>query len=74
MFSSKRPSVDGFVSIRPAVRSFTFERRSSRSRFPRASVSTFCSLYPAIVTLAGFVPCAVSAVITVSRSSPRSAK
>ena len=61
MCSSKRPSVDGFVSIRPAVRSSTFARRSSKSRLPRSSVSTFCSSKPAMATLAGFVPCAVSA-------------
>ncbi len=68
--------MDGFVSISPAVRSFTFARRSSRSRLPRSVVATFSSLYPAIVTLAGLVPCAVSAVMIVSRCSPspRSAK
>src|SRR4029453_9828918 len=56
MPSSNSPSVDGFVSMRPAVRSFTFPRRSSRSRVPRASVSTFASEYPAIATLGGVAP------------------
>ncbi len=72
--SSKSPSVEGFVSISPAVRSSTFARRSSRSRLPRSVVATFASSKPAIVTLAGFVPCAVSAVmITFRPGSPRSA-
>ena len=75
MPSSKSPSVEGFVSISPAVRSSTFARRSSRSRLPRSVVATFASSNPAIVTLAGFVPCAVSAVmITLRPCSPRSAK
>ena len=71
MFSSKRPSVDGFVSISPAVCSSTFaaqvvevdvaarvgrDRRRARS--------------PAIVTLAGFVPCAVSGITILRRCSP----
>ena len=51
------------MSISPAVRSSTFARRSSRSRFPRSVVATFASSKPAIVTLAGFVPWAVSAVM-----------
>ena len=46
----------GFVSMSPAVRSSTLALRSSRSRFPRSSVSTFWSSKPAIATLAGFVP------------------
>ena len=40
MFSSKRPSVDGFVSIRQAVCSSTFARKSSTSMLPRGSVLT----------------------------------
>src|SRR4051794_4177124 len=69
MCSSKSPSVDGFVSIRPAVLSSTSSRRCATSTLPRASVWTLASLYPAIVTLAGFVPCAVSAVTIVSTLS-----
>ena len=46
MPSSKSPSVDGFVSISPAVRSSTFARRSSRSRLPRSVVATFAELEP----------------------------
>jgi hypothetical protein len=34
---SNRPSVDGFVSISPAVCGPTFARRSSTSMLPRAS-------------------------------------
>ena len=76
MFSSKRPSVDGFVSIRPAVCSSTFARRSSTSMLPRGSVLTCVSSKPAIVTEAGFVPCAVSGTTIFRRCSvsPRSAK
>src|SRR5258707_684224 len=76
MFSSKRPSVDGFVSINAAVCSSTFSRRSSMSMLPRGSVFTCVTSYPAIVTDAGFVPCAVSGITTVRRcsDSPRSSK
>ena len=72
--SSNSPSVEGFVSISPAVRSSTFARRSSRSRLPRSVVATFASSNPVIVTLAGLVPCAVSGItITLRPGSPRSA-
>ena len=37
------PSVDGFVSMRPAVVSSTFPLRSWRSMFPRESVATCTS-------------------------------
>ena len=73
MFSSKTPSVFGLVSIRQATWSSTFARRSSRSTPPRSSVATLTTSYPAIVTVAGFVPWAVSGVSTLVRSSPRSA-
>src|SRR5919199_935549 len=46
MFSSKSPSVDGLVSIRPAVVSSTLGRRSSTSMFPRRSVCTGVSSPP----------------------------
>jgi hypothetical protein len=74
--SSKRPSVEGFVNIRPAVPSSTLARRSSTSMFPRGSVLTGVTSYPAIVTLAGFVPCAVSGMTIFLRvsASPRSPK
>ncbi len=76
MFSSKRPSVDGFVSISPAVCSSTLrgDRRGRRCRARRSRPSSARS--PAIVTLAGFVPCAVSGITIFRRcsSSPRSAK
>ena len=75
MFSSKSPSVDGFVSISAAVCSSTLPRRSSTSMLPRASVWTGVSSKPAIVTEAGFVPCAVSGITTLRRcsASPRPA-
>ena len=38
--SSNSPSVDGFVSISPAVSSETFFSRSSRSTSPRGFVFT----------------------------------
>ena len=38
--------------------------------FPRASVRTPVTWYPAIVTLAGFVPCAVSGMTICVRVSP----
>jgi hypothetical protein len=40
MFSSKSPSVEGFVSMSAAVCSSTLPRRSSTSTFPRGSVRT----------------------------------
>src|SRR5204862_212101 len=74
MFSSKRPSVDGFVSIRPAVASLTFARRSSTSMFPRRSVCTGVSSYPAIVTRAGAAPEAPGSRDPVSADGPRAGR
>ena len=76
MFSSKSPSVDGFVSMSAAVCSSTFVRRSSTSMLPRASVLTGVISNPAIVTDAGFVPCAVSGITTLRlcADSPRASK
>ena len=71
MFASKIPSVFGFVSMRQATLSSAFARRSSRSTPPSGAVPTFTTSIPAIVTVAGFVPWAVSGVRTFVRVSPR---
>ncbi len=72
MLRSKSPSVFGFVSIRQATSSVAFSRRSSRSTPPSGAVPTFTTSYPAMVTVAGLVPWAVSGVSTLVRRSPRS--
>jgi hypothetical protein len=73
MFLSKSPSVFGLVSMRQATVSSAFARRSSRSTPPSSFVPTLTTSRPAIVTVAGFVPCAVSGVRTFVRAvSPRS--
>ncbi len=72
MFGSNTPSVLGFVSMRQATVSSALARRSSTSTPPSSLVATFTTSKPAIVTVAGFVPCAVSGVRTFVRFSPRS--
>ncbi len=72
MLRSNSPSVFGFVSIRQATSPSAFARRSSRSTPPSSAVSTFTTSKPAIVTVAGLVPWAVSGVSTFVRFSPRS--
>ena len=67
MFGSNSPSVLGLVSIRQATSESAFARRSSRSTPPSASVPTLTTSSPAIVTVAGLVPCAVSGVSTLRR-------
>ena len=70
-----RASTGSSASARPCARSPSRAGRRGRGCRARSSrPSRACS--PAIVTLAGFVPCAVSAVMIVSRCSPspRSAK
>ena len=74
MCGSKIPSVFGFVSMRQATESSAFALRSSMSTPPSAFEATLTTWRPAIVTVAGFVPCAVSGVRTFVRPwSPRSA-
>ncbi len=71
MFGSNSPSVLGLVSIRHATSVSAFARRSSRSTPPSGLVATFTTSKPAIVTVAGLVPWAVSGVSTLWRVSPR---
>ena len=62
----------GFVSIRQATSSVAFARRSSSSIPPRSLVASLTTSSPAIVTVAGLVPWAVSGISTLVRCSPRS--
>jgi hypothetical protein len=70
MSSSNRPSVLGFVSIRPATSSSTSFSRAPTSTSPRPSLGTCTASYPASRTLAGFVPWAESGMQTFRRSPP----
>ena len=68
--SSNRPSVFGLVSMSPATSSSTSFSSWPRSTSPRASDGTCTTVYPESATLAGFVPCAESGMITLDRGEP----
>ena len=69
--SSNRPSVFGFVSIRPATSSSTSARRAVDVDEPARVRRARCTAwYPPRRTLAGFVPCAESGIRTFERGVP----
>ena len=53
---SNTPSVDGFVSMMPAVRGPTTLRNASMSQSPSALTGISMTFMPHIVAVAGFVP------------------
>ena len=72
MRASNSPSVDGLVIITAAVRGPSAARNASRSTPPSAADGTVTVVKPAIVAVAGFVPCELSGTRTSVRStSPR---
>ena len=69
---SKSPSVDGFVIMTAAERGDRAAVNASTSTPPSAADGIVIVLKPAIVAVAGFVPCDESGTRTSSRSgSPR---
>src|SRR3989304_3350614 len=75
MLGSKRPRVDGSVSIMAAIPSSRACERNSRSVFPCAAEGTLTASKPAMAAVAGFVPWAESGTRTLRRwVSPRSAR
>ncbi|MBA7680465.1 hypothetical protein ES703_88781 [subsurface metagenome] len=74
IFNSKMPSVLGFVSIIAATSSSISEATVSLSTIPSLLDFTGTALKPHILTLAGFVPCAVSGIRTLILASFLSAK
>ena len=65
IWSSNKPKVFGWVSIIPATSSFILLFKSSISTRPLLSVPSSTGVYPASITLAGFVPCALSGIKTI---------
>ena len=63
--------VDGFVSMNAAVSVSSAAFNASRSTSPCSLLGIVTVSQPHIVTLAGFVPCAVSGMMTFLRASPR---
>mmetsp|Transcript_2252 Transcript_2252/g.3947 ORF Transcript_2252/g.3947 Transcript_2252/m.3947 type:complete len:210 (-) Transcript_2252:1252-1881(-) len=62
IFSSNTPKVLGYVTMNAATFSLcfsTFALKSSKSIFPSSSLSTTTTFIPAMVALAGLVPCAL---------------
>jgi hypothetical protein len=60
MRRSNTPSVDGLVSMMPAVFGPTAAFSFSTSTSPLASVGISCTVMPSIAAVAGLVPCAAS--------------
>ena len=72
MFRSNTPTVDGFVSMMPAVFGPTAPLRASRSTSPSLPVGISITLQPHMVAVAGLVPWAASGTMISSRcDSPR---
>jgi hypothetical protein len=70
MSFSKRPTVLGFVSIIPATSPSTVFLKASMSTHPSCLVLTTSTSKPAMLALAGFVPCAESGTIILFRGLP----
>ena len=72
MRRSNTPSVEGLVSMMPAVCGPTAARSASRSTSPSGSDGISLTVQPHMVAVAGLVPCAASGtMISVRARSPR---